>query len=439
MPSAPLQLSEQAKRTTEQPISYFMKMAIETPGLISLAAGLVDEPSLPVAELSQSFSELFAEPAKARAALQYGTTQGYAPLRQKLLQRYAAEDGLAADALPFGIDDVLITNGSQQLLYIVTEAMLDVGDIVITEAPSYFALHGVLTSRGAEVIAVPMDEHGIRTDLLETLLLRLEQTGKLDRVKLIYTVDYYQNPSGLTLSAERRRHMLELARRFSRRHRILILEDAAYRDLRYEGDDLRSIKCLDTTNESVIYTSTFSKPCSPGVRVGYGFLPKDLMAPVLRIKGNHDFGSANLNQHLALRMLTSGLYDKHLTELRAAYRVKRDAMCEALTAAFREWPAVKWARPTGGMYCWLRLPAEVPTGPGSPLMQEALREGVLYVPGQFCHVPDAAGRLVTNEIRLCFGVATVDQIREGIRRLAKAAKRLNSLQKPVEEPKAVVA
>jgi 2-aminoadipate transaminase len=439
MPQSPLQLSKLASRTKDQPISLFMKMAIETPGLISLAAGLVDEPSLPVNEIRETFDGLFANPPAARAALQYGTTEGYLPLRQKLLERYAAEDGLSAESLPFSVDDVLITNGSQQLLYIVSEALLDPGDIVITEAPSYFVFHSVLTSHGAEVLGVPMDDHGMRTDLLETMLLRLEQTGKLDRVKLIYTVDYFQNPSGLSLAPERRRHLLELARRFSKKHRILILEDAAYRDLRYDGADVRSIKCLDTTNSSVIYTSTFSKPCSPGVRVGFGILPRDLMIPAHRIKGNHDFGSANLNQHLAYQMLQSGRYDSHLKDLRAAYTAKRDAMLDALQSAFREWPGVKWAKPAGGMYCWLRFPPDMQTGPDSPLMKEALREGVLYVPGQFCHVADMTGKLATNEIRLCFGVATVDQIREGVRRLAKAAKRLTSLQGPVEDREAVVA
>jgi 2-aminoadipate transaminase len=335
-------------------------------------------------------------------------------------------------------DDVIFTNGSNQLLYIIAEIMLDPGDIVITEAPSYFVFHGLLTSHGAEVIGIPMDEQGMRTDLLETTLLRLEQTGRLDRLKLVYTVDYYQNPSGLSLAADRRRHLLELVRRFSKRHRILILEDAAYRELRLDGPDVRSVKCLDTTNQYVIYTSTFSKPCSPGIRVGYTFIPKDLMGPVLRTKGNHDFGSANLNQPLVYRMLANGSYDKHLNEVRSAYRIKRDTMHETLTAAFREWPGVRWTKPQGGMYCWLKFPPNVPTGPGSALMEESLREGVMYVPGEFCHVVDATGKLANNEMRLCYGVATIEQIKEGIRRLAKAAKRLSALQTPADEPAALV-
>lgn len=440
MPNAPLPLSEQALRTTDQPISYFMKMALENPGVISLAAGLVDELSLPAAEVKQTLDELFAAPETARAALQYGTTQGYLPLRQRLMDRFAAEEGLPAESLGLTADDVLITNGSQQLLYILSEAILDPGDIVLTEAPSYFVYHSVLQSLGAEVIGIPMDDHGMRTDLLETLLLRLEAAGKLDRVKLIYTVDYFQNPSGLSLSGERRRHLLELARRFSKRRRILVLEDAAYRELRLDGSDVRSIKCLDTTNEYVLYAGTFSKPCSPGIRVGFGFLPRDLMPSALRLKGNHDFGSANFSQHVVDRMLANGAYDKHLVDLRSAYRAKRDAMLDALATAFREWPAVQWVKPAGGMYVWLRFPPEVDTGPSGALLAEAMREGVLYVPGQFCHVTDSAGRLSTHEIRLCYGVATVEEIREGVRRLAKAAKRLAAVQEPAREVRpAVVA
>src|SRR5262245_39138302 len=195
MPHAPLHFSDQAKRTTDQPISSYMRAAIEDPGLISLAAGLVDEPSLPVNEVRQACTELFADPSAARAALQYGTTQGYLQLRRRLLERFAADEGLAPDSMALTSDEVIISNGSQQILKILGEILLNPGDIVLTEAPSYFVFHGVLSSHGAEVIGVPMDEQGMRTDVLETVLLRLEQSGKLDRLKLIYTVDYFQNPS----------------------------------------------------------------------------------------------------------------------------------------------------------------------------------------------------------------------------------------------------
>src|SRR5439155_2097172 len=160
-----------------------------------------------------------------------------------------------------------------------------------------------------------------------------------------YVCDYFQNPSGLTLSLPRRRHLLELAQRFSRRRRILILEDAAYRELNYEGPDLPSIKSFDSANEHVILAMTFSKPCAPGLKTGYGFLPRELMGPLLRLKGNHDFGSNNLTQHLLDRLLESGAYDRHVAKLCDVYRGKRDTLLEALADEFPAATGMRWTRP----------------------------------------------------------------------------------------------
>jgi 2-aminoadipate transaminase len=422
MPPAPLHLSGLATRTPEQPISHFMKLALENPGLVSLAAGFVDEESLPADAAAAALAGLLSRPDTARAALQYGTTQGHPPLRAKVLDRLAAADGTTPKALNLTVDDVVITTGSQQLLYLVGEVLLDPGDVVVTEAPSYFVYHAALAGRGVEVLPVPMDGEGLDTDALEAVFRRLERDGRLDRVKLVYTVDYFQNPTGLTLSRRRRERLVELVRQFSRRNRILILEDAAYRELRFTDDDLPSVKSFDPENEFVIYTSTFSKPCSPGLKTGYGILPRDVMAPLLRLKGNHDFGSANLPQHLIDRLIDTGDYDRGAAELRSVYRAKCAATTEALAAEFREWPAVTWTKPAGGFYVWVTFPPDVPTGPGSPLMAAALREGVLYIPGGFCHVAAEGRPAPTHEARLCYGVVTPEQIREGVRRLARAAK-----------------
>jgi 2-aminoadipate transaminase len=268
-----------------------------------------------------------------------------------------------------------------------------------------------------------MDADGMDTDALDAVFRTLERQGRLERLKLIYTVDYFQNPTGLTLSAGRRERLMDLVRLYSKRNRIIVLEDAAYRELRFAGEDLRSIKSLDRENVHVIYTSTFSKPCAPGVRIGLGVVPRDLMPPLLRIKGSHDFGSTSLTQHLVNRLLESGAYDRQVQRLQEVYRSKCKATTDALTAEFREWPAVTWTRPAGGLYVWLTFPPSIKTGPGSPLMEACLREGVLYVPGEFCHAsPD--GQSPTHEIRLCYGVAGPEQIREAIRRLGKAAKGL---------------
>jgi 2-aminoadipate transaminase len=269
-----------------------------------------------------------------------------------------------------------------------------------------------------------MDEEGMNTDALAELLARLERTGELDRLRMIYVVDYFQNPTGLTLSLRRRRHLLELARRYSRRQRFFILEDAAYRELRYDGADLPSLKSFDTTNEHVILAMTFSKPCAPGLKTGYGLLPRGLAEPLLRLKGNHDFGSSNLTQHLIDRLLETGAYDLHVAELCAVYRRKRDTLLAALAEEFRDDRSVRWTHPHGGLYVWLTFPAEVDTGPDGALMKAALAEGVLYVPGQFCYVNGANGPVPTWEARLSFGVAPPEQLREAVRRLARAVKEM---------------
>jgi 2-aminoadipate transaminase len=421
MALAPVHFSQRANRTAEPPISYFMQQAVENPNLISLAAGLVDPESLPASEVAEVAAELLARPENAQAALQYGTTQGYAPLRDKLLRRTAALDGVSPRDLGLSAEHVVVTTGSQQLLYIIGELLLNPGDIVITEAPSYFVYQGTLDSLGVKTLSVPMDDDGMNVDCLEDLLNRLERTGELGRLRLIYVCDYFQNPSGLTLSLPRRQRLLELARRYSRTHRILILEDAAYRELRYEGTDLPTIKSFDTGNSHVILAMTFSKPCAPGLKTGYGFLPADLMGGFLRLKGNHDFGSNNLTQHLLDRLLATGAYDRHVARLCSVYRDKRDVLLQALDSEFGSRREIRWTRPEGGLYVWLTFPPQVATGPESALMRAALREGVLYVPGQFCYVNGDQVPVPTHEARLSFGVVPQKEIAEAVRRLARAA------------------
>jgi 2-aminoadipate transaminase len=417
--TVPFRLSTRATQTHDQPISYFMQQAVENPDLISLAAGLVDPCSLPAAEVREVLDELLADPVAAQSALQYGTTHGYAPLRDKILDRAMSLDRTTAAGVSLSADDVIVTTGSQQLLYMVGELLLDPGDIVIAEAPSYFVYHGTLTSLGVRTLQVPMDEEGMDTAALEDLLVRLEKTGDLERVKLIYTIDYFQNPTGLTLSMPRRRHLMDLVRRFSKRQRIFVLEDAAYRELRFDGIDVPSIKSLDEDNAHVILAMTFSKPMAPGLKTGYGLLPTELVTPLLRFKGNHDFGSCNLAQHLLDRVLASGAYLRHVEHLSHVYRLKRDTILAALAEEFAGAEGMKWTRPDGGMYVWLT--SAVATGPDSLFMKASLAEGVLYVPGQFCYVNGENGKLPKNEARLCFGVASHDQLREAVRRLGRAA------------------
>ena len=417
--SVPFRLSTRALQTHDQPISYFMQQAVENPNLISLAAGLVDAASLPAAEVQAVMDEVLGETSAAQAALQYGTTHGYGPLREKILALAMSLDGIKASDVSVSADDVVVTTGSQQLLYMLGELLLDPGDIVITEAPSYFVYHGTLTSLGVRTLQVPMDDEGMDTAALEALLVRLEKSGELERVKLIYTVDYFQNPSGLTLSLPRRRHLMDLARRFSKKQRIFILEDAAYRELRFEGQDVPSLKSLDKDNAHVILAMTFSKPMAPGLKTGYGIMPSELVDPLLRFKGNHDFGSSNLTQHVLERLLDNGTYQRHVAKLREVYRAKRDTVLDALAVEFAGMDGMKWTHPEGGMYVWLTTPIDM--GLDSRFMKEALKAGVLYVPGQFCYV-GGDGEVPKNEARLCYGVATEDQLREAVRRLGRATR-----------------
>lgn len=413
-----VRLSERARHTDEQPITYFLKQAMENPHLVSLAAGFVDQTSLPAAETKAALDEILGDPAIGRTALQYGTTQGYAPLRDKILNHVSALDRLKPGEI--SLENVVVGNGSQQLLYLIGEALLDRGDIVIAEGPSYFVYHGALQSFGVRTMQVPMDDDGMDTFALEEMLIQLERAGELPRVKMIYTVDYFQNPSGRTLSLKRREHLVELARRFSKTHTILILEDAAYRELRYDGDDLPSLLAFDPEHRHVMLTMTFSKPLAPGFKTGYGILPKEVLAPVLRFKGNHDFGSSNLSQMTINRMWDNGSYHRHVELLKNVYRSKRDAMLDALKTEFPAMTGVRWTLPHGGLYVWVTMPESLETHPDSALMHAALAEGVLYIPGSFCYVKGTATK--NNEIRLSFGVASESQIREGVARLARAAR-----------------
>jgi 2-aminoadipate transaminase len=419
-----LSLSSRSGRTGDSPISYFIQKALETPGLISLAAGLVDESALPSLEIAKVVAEMMANPTTAKAALQYGSTQGLPALRTKILEHVCRADGVSARDVNLSPTDVILTTGSQQMLYLLGEVLFDPGDIVIVESPSYFVYHDCLKSAGVRVVGIPMGPDGMDLMALEGTLTSLEQSGELKRLKLIYTVDYYQNPTGLTLAADRRPKLLELAKRFSKDHRILILEDAAYRELRFDGPDIPSIKRWDTTNEYVIYTSTFSKPCSPGLKTGYSFLPRDLIGPICNLKGGHDFGSSNLNQHILNRLVETGVYSQHAEKLRSVYRKKRDAVLTALKHEFADWPEAKWSDPKGGFYVWLTLPKHIETGRSGKLVERAVQEGMLYVPGEYGHVPNEHGHIPRNEIRLSYGVAEPPELTEGIRRLRRACRGL---------------
>lgn len=425
MPSQPtVQLSQRSQRAKDQAISFLMQQAVENRDVISLAAGLVDEASLPVSECRAALTGLFQDETRARQALQYGTTAGADVLREQLRLHLARLEHCSPDELRIDVNQLVLTTGSQQLLSLVADALFDPGDICLVAAPTYFVFLGVLNGVGARTIPIATDEHGINTQALDAELARLEAAGELPRVKLIYVVSYYENPSGVSLSTERRREVVEIARKWSRDHRLFVLDDAAYRELRYDGEERPSVWSFDEARDTVVLAQTFSKSFSPGVRVGMGVLPKSLVGPVCDLKGNDDFGSANLNQHLLATVLASGRYESHVSEVRAAYRLKRDAMLAALEREFAGIPSVSWLRPEGGLYVWLSLPEQIETGFTSTLFHLAAKtHRVMYVPGELCY-PSESAAVRRNQMRLSFGVQDAVGITEGIRRLAAAVRDL---------------
>jgi 2-aminoadipate transaminase len=430
MAQVPFPFSQRRQRAADQAISYLMQQGVEHPHVLSLAAGLVDPGSLPLTEVQQVVQRALSEEIQARLALQYGTTAGDARLREQLAD-YVSR--LEQTSSPHGQrtvspHDIVCTTGSQQLLALLADALLDPGDICLVAAPTYFVFLGVLDGVGARTITLPTDEHGLCTAALEAELQRLDQSGDLPRVKLIYVVSEFANPSGISLSLARRAEVVELARRWSKTQRILVLEDAAYRELHYDTPLLPSVWSFDTAGDTVIHAGTFSKSFSPGLRVGFGLMPQDVRNAISDLKGNQDFGSANFNQHLLAELLASGLFAEHADQVRSAYRVKRDAMLAAADEFFADLPDVSWVHPRGGLYVWMSLPSHVETGFHSPLFRQAVDvEQVMYVPGELCFGGPREQRQ-RNHMRLSFGVQNPDGIREGMRRLSRAVRRI--LEKP---------
>ena len=269
-----------------------------------------------------------------------------------------------------------------------------------------------------------LERDGIDLAQLEKILTQLKQSGQLRRLKALYLVTYFQNPTGATTTLAKKRAALTLLKKFERAagHPIYLIEDAAYRELRFDHDaDVPTALTLPGARDRVIYAGTYSKPFATGVRVGFGILPEPVYTAVLRIKGNHDFGTASLLQHLLARALATGTYDRQVAKARKNYArkaaVMRRALAEHFPAAVEIWAA------GGGLYFWARLPKGISAGVNSKIFQAALQHNVLYVPGVLCYADDSARRKPANELRLSFGNASVENIRTGIRRLGAVLKK----------------
>jgi len=443
-------LSALARRTEEPPISWLMHVALAHPKLISLAAGFTDNPSLPVREVRELAREIFSSDKTGRPALQYGTTLGDPKLREATAQHLRRLDGAAAGNKTYSTNRVIITSGSQQLLYMTTEALCDTGDIVLVEDPTYFVYLGIAQSHGLRARGVRLAADGLDLAHLERVLESLKRSGELRRVKLLYLVSYFQNPTGITTSFAEKIGALKLLKKYERAagHPIYLVEDTAYRELcfstemngrdalprvqadrqvgptngRMPGGDEKSALAARGFEDRVIYTGTYSKPFATGVRVGFGVLPEPVFTAVERIKGNHDFGTANLLQQILVRAIVSGRYERHGAVLRKRYAHKARAMRAALEQHFP--PEVKWDLPGGGLYFWARLPRGMKSGVKSKVFRTALASDVLYVPGILCYANDPTRRKPDNEMRISFGSASEENIREGIKRLGKVLRKM---------------
>ncbi len=413
-------LSVLARRTAQPPISWLMQMALARPKLISLAAGFTDNPSLPLRATRRLLNNLLASAETGQPALQYGATAGDPELRQLTAAHLARQDGAKTGVATYSPDRLILTHGSQQLLYMVTEALCDEGDIVLVEDPTYFVYLGITQSRGLRCRSVRIEPDGVDLAHLEQVLESLKKRGELRRVKMLYLVSYFQNPTGVTTSFAKKKAALALLRKYERAagHPIYLLEDAAYRELRFRGEDIPSALTVRGAVDRVIYTSTFSKPFATGVRVGYGVLPEPLLMAVTRIKGNHDFGTAHLLQRLLARALATGEYDRHLITLHRRYVAKTKVMAEAMQEHL--FKHAEWEMPDGGLYFWARLPRGRRSGLKSKLFQSALANDVVYVPGALCYCDDATRRKPDSELRLSFGAASEANLRSGIARLGQA-------------------
>ncbi len=398
-----------------------MATALARPRLVSLAAGFTDNETLPVRDTRELVAEMLRSQSGGHATLQYGTTQGDPALRRLTAKRVQALErgrlGAAGGALE---DRIVIANGSQQMLYMLSEALCDPGDIVLVEDPTYFVYLGIVQSHGLEARGVRMQPDGLDIQHLQELLDSLKHTGQIQRLKLLYLVSYYQNPTAITTAFQKKAQALKLLRYYERwaGHPIYFLEDAAYRELRFTGPEVKSALALRNCANRVIYLGTYSKPFATGVRVGFGILPLAVFQPVMRIKGNHDFGTSNLLQQLLARALDSGRYDRHLEILRQRYARKAEWMKRGLQRHFP--PEVQWQEPQGGLYFWARLPKSIQSGLRAKLFRSALEHEVLYVPGQLCYADDPTRPRPNHEMRLSFGAVSRPTLETGLERLARA-------------------
>ncbi|MBV9194717.1 MAG: PLP-dependent aminotransferase family protein [Solirubrobacterales bacterium] len=370
----------------------------EREDVISLAGGMPDTSTFPPDSYASLMTSVAAD--SCARALQYGPTEGLAVIKSCIAEVMRSE-GMEIDT-----DEVLVTTGGQQVIDLVCKTLLDPGDVVVTEAPTYPGAVPTFCAYQADVVQITMDHDGMRTDELETTLDELERDGR--RPKFIYTVPTFHNPAGVTLALERRRELVRIAGE----RELLVLEDNPYGLLRYEGSPLATLRALDG-GEFVIYASTFSKILSPGVRLGWAAAPPPVLEKMNIGKQGSDLCSSSISQFFVSAYFESGPWEAYVRSLIEIYRRRRDVMLDSLAEHFpRE---AQWTHPEGGLFIWAMLPEYIDT---TDLLARALEERVAFVPGRAAFLDGRGG----SSMRLNFSGVTEELIREGIRRLGEVVR-----------------
>ncbi|OPZ77405.1 MAG: 2-aminoadipate transaminase [Actinobacteria bacterium ADurb.Bin444] len=365
------------------------------PEVISLAGGLPATDCFPV----ELFEQISSRIARSRCALslQYGPTEGFADLKEDIAQ-VMAEEWTQVDP-----ERIIVTTGGQQAIDLVSKAFLDPGDVVLAEGPAYAGALTTFVSYQANVVHVPMDNEGLDIEALEELLSRLETRGQ--RPKFFYIVPNFSNPSGVTLSLERRRRLVDLAAE----RELLLVEDNPYGLLRYDGAIPPTVFSLDRS-ENVIYLGSFSKIISPGIRTGWVVSPTAVYQKLVLGKQAADLCSSPLNQLFVHEFVAGGMWREYLEQLKRIYLARRNALLQALATEFPK--GAVWTRPEGGFFVWATLPGDIDTG---DLLVKAIEENVAFVRGD-AFFADGQG---THSMRLNFSYTTEDLIAEGVRRLGR--------------------
>lgn len=365
--------------------------AASRPDMISFSGGMPEVSRVPATDVATAAHDAMLH--EGACALQYGSSNGR-PETRALIVELMAESGVRLSA-----DDLIVTAGAQQGLDLLAKTFINPGDVIIAEGPTYVGALQAFSAYQPDIRCIALDSDGMRMDLLEAELRRVGPRG----AKFIYTIPNFQNPGGVTMSAERRRRLLELSREYD----IPVVEDDPYGRLRFEGGHVKPLRALD---DDVIYLGTFSKIFAPGLRLGWMAAPRPILAKVLLVKQAADLCGSNFAQVTAERYFMGARWRRTLQTLTKTYAERRDAMLAALDEHF---PAeARWTRPEGGFFVWVELPSFVDTG---ALLAEAVEHGVTFVPGDG-FFPDGSGK---NCMRLAFCYAEPERIGEGIRRLAE--------------------